>query len=447
MRVVGVGIALALLLLSRGAFAVAPKGTNGGNDFNHFVNTAFDFHIGSPRTWRCEGCDAKLLASAEDETQWKFSSPEGTTWIKIGFISGFPANSEAELKTEITQRHPGNTWYDFDRGAFIGYSSSDLLDDAPSATEYYLVDRQQVIRIEWMSDASDSNRVAELRRIRRSIDRVSTPPRIVGIYGTPDVAYSPGDQGCQYVQVDDLRNAFEDGSLASFEIEGAPAHYSFKKVRWVAEHAWFEVCFPITTAFDKHGLRILKLRLTTDYQDISCERAESTVAATGERGVDAPYELECRAGSLLTNVPAQIIKPQEVPINNPTPDKDGPVIEDVQFDPQSLTVRIQASDATGVGMAVFHRGANVTVFYPDDLKAGNAVSVKLMIRGGWNVFDKIIVYDVNGLPTMLRIKETENRFKVKTSSQDEMYELVSWSGETHTSNIPVMAYLHMGGAR
>src|SRR3954470_1886305 len=90
------------MLVSGTSLAGTVHGTGGGNEFNHFVNTAFDFHIGAPTTWQCSGCDAPVTVThGISDTTWKFASPEGTTWITIDFIANFPARNEVELKAEI----------------------------------------------------------------------------------------------------------------------------------------------------------------------------------------------------------------------------------------------------------------------------------------------------------------------------------------------------------
>lgn len=425
-------------LLLAGAFALARPagaGTGAGNEFSHHFNQAFDFHVASPKDWPCSGCDAEVAAKrlAEEENTWLLAAPEVSTWMKISFIADFPAESEAELKKEITARHEGVEWHAFERGSFVGFSTSPAGTDANAALEYYLVAKRQVIRLEWQKDGARPDRALQLDAVKDSVERVSEPPRINSIHTEKDAAYEVGETACHLVEVDDLRNAFNAGSLKTFEIDGVPAHWSFKRIEWLAEKGAFRVCHKVSAAFGPSDLNVKSVTIEDDDgRTVDCRRdsRKETLA------------LECfRWPQESSNQqPRQVLMPRVAAVKNPAPDQEGPKVRAVTFDPEAQTVSITADDQNGVYVGELLKGEERVVAYPDQLRAGRPISIATLVRAGWNTLDAIVLYDGNGIPTLLR-KQGGGKNGV------ERYELVPWHGAPQPTDIPVVSFLKTSGVR
>jgi len=432
-----------LLLWCGAAFG----GTGAGNEFFHFVNPAFDFHVASPKTWPCQGCgkpeQLTTRTTGEPATVWLLTAPEKTTWLKISFINDFPAATAADLLKEITSQHPGVAWTEFNRGAFVGYTSSVLGDGANAATEYYLVARRQVIRIEWQKDAAFPNRAVQLDQVKSSIDRASRPPRIKSIRTEKQTPYKVGDTACYQIEVDDLKNGFKSTSLAELKIEGVLDHWSYKSIDWVADQSWFRVCFRVTSAFGPAGLRIKSLMIQEDDGDraIACTAAAKT-----------PDVLSCASSPVdLSSPQVESIRPAVASVDNPMPDREGPQIRGLAFDATNQTLTIDAEDPSGVFLAEIRGGPNgadekTVIAYADQLASSGAVSLAALTDLGWNTITGIVIYDKNGLPTLLRIKKSRDG-RMNSATRSNTYEVVPWGGAPTPSDIPVISFLQTGRAK
>jgi hypothetical protein len=429
-----------------GVAPLAAAQSGAGPDFKHFVNGEFDFHIAGPKAWSCTGCreeaappDVAGKATSEQEEVWRFAAPEGTTWLEVTFISGFPADRQSQLLEKIQPRHPDvQHWFDIDRGAFdIGYTSNGSGEQGESAWEYYLVAKYQVVRLHWVKDPHLETRAVQLDAIKDSIDRASLPPRVRSIRSVPtEGAIRPGDRACIEVGVDDLRDGYTDAGLIELTVEGAPEHYSMKSVRYLAERGAYEVCFNVTTAFGPTGLRVVRLAIeTSEMHEINCSRP---TAGGGD------YRLECRGSSdWRTGRPPTVIVPEIAPVANDNPDQDGPAVQVVHYEPRLGVLEIVATDPAGVMLAELRRGDDSFVIYADQLERPMPIDPSRFLRRGWNTIDTIVFYDRNGLPTMLRQRPGD----IGTDDQGPRYERVPWIGEPEMTTIPVVSIFKTGGTR
>ena len=80
--------------------------------------------------------------------------------------------------------------------------------------------------------------------------------------------------------------------------------------------------------------------------------------------------------------------------------------------------------------------------YPDELRQGKEISLAPLSSVGWNTIDQIVMWDVNGFPTLLRARaaSTERRSRLRAEAQ-ETYEMVTWSGARQSTNLEVLSYL------
>ncbi len=447
-------------LLLAASLMMATKGEGGvgaGNEWKHFTNDAFDFHVAGPNDWACNGCGEtstplpKSRPALGDETAetWTMMAPGGTTWLKITFIADFPADCQegcdAKLLPVIEARHPNVIWQPFNRGdgAFMGYSSSAQGDDANQALEYYLVDKRQVIRLEWQKDAADEAGARQLDVVKKTIDRVSRSPEVKDIRTERSEPYQVGDTACYFVEVDDLRAAFTAASLTGLSLKGVPDHFSFKTIEWVGDKNWFKACFPLTTSFGADGLEVLSVDIEGDGdRQVHCYRDDP-----------AQPVLKCPAeGAFRTTGPdVRLLTPHVATVEHPVADSDGPVIHGLDLDREHLTLHIDATDQSAFGLAEIRQGDVTVVAFPDELAAGHATALASLVHSGWNLIEQIIVYDANGLPTMLRIPEPphaargKRRAKLKPGRDVEYYEMVPWRGAAYMSTIPVLNFLKAGG--
>jgi hypothetical protein len=420
-----VASAFAAVALSGGA-QVGLGGTGLGNEFEHYVNRAFDFHVAVPPDWACDGCSAgerEKRRSPAEET-WGIAAPEGTTWLRSSFLSDFPAASEAELKAVIESEHPDVEWHGFDRGGFVGFTSSPQGDAARGALEYYLIDKRQALRLEWSKDPALPSRAVELDYVKRSIDRASAPPAVTAVTSEREAGatYAVGEVACLLVEVDDLRAAFDAQSLGAIEIQGAPAHWSFKDVVWVPEKSWFRVCWKVSSAFGADGLLVRQL---------SIEDSDAGRSVACEADTDDPVLLSCRRYPSESAAPrVERVRQRVAKIDNAAPDVAGPDFGAVAADVATGTLILTATDASGIAAGeVYLNGTRIAV-YADDLARTGRVDVKAAIRGGWNTVSKIILYDANGLPTLLEAPKEGTTYTVRP-----------WKGAPRPSSIPVVSFL------
>lgn len=431
-----------LVLASLAAARIAQGGTGGGNEFEHYVNRAFDFHVAGPKDWTCVGCSPRdgdgaavlerTLGRGPDPREpvgtstleWRLAPVDATTWLNIQFVSGFPASNEDELKREIARLHPAIEWQPLDRGGFVGFTSSPLGSAANAATEYYLVDRKQVIRLDWQKDGAQPQRALQLELVMRSIDRASAPLDVQSIESeTPAKAVHPGEEACLRIEVDDLRGKFTAQSVTRLLFEGQPAHWSFKRIAWEADHNWFRVCLDVTNGFAANGLQVVALDIEdADSRSVRCAKTDTE-----------PYNVLCRRDAATRNSPGKTIVPHVAMVDNPDPDLEGPEIRAVQFDPVLGTLTLDVSDRSGVAMAEAvqdheAQGTISTIFYADQLAAHEARSLRSLTREGWNKVDSILAYDANGRATLLR-------------AAGEKYELVPWKGVPRATTIDVISFL------
>ena len=413
------------------ALAAVPGygGTGAGNEYKHIVNQDFDFHVAIPPQWSCAGCDDPELEQGSRETEqvWRLAAPENTTWLAAGFIAGFPAESMPELLSEIQRRHPDIDWIQIDRGDFIGYTSARQGGGANQALEYYLVDKHQVIRIEWQKDGAYPQRARQLDNIKGSIDRASSPLRVLQIRTERQVPYQVGEQACLFIEVDDLRAEFTDDSLKIVEVDGAPKHWSFKSIKWIGENNWFKVCYRVTTAFGAEGLTVNQLDIASGDQSLSCEKEAGRLECPDDQG--GYYA-----------VPTHI-----APVINPAPDREGPVFTDLTYNASTQTVSVSAHDPSGlaVGRIAF---IDSQPLYPDELSGQKPINVRNILRGGWNTIKQVIVYDGNGFGTILQVPEGADRNKRRGTVSTDYYELIKADGKRSMSTIPIVTFLQVRGA-
>lgn len=434
MRALSIVAALTLLVTA----GAVEAGTGAGNEFKHHRNAAFDFHVASPKDWPCTGgCDAAtpVPERGQDDEAWLIEAPERTTWLRITFLSDFPAENEAELLREIERRYPDDRWQRFGRGSFLGFTNSPQGDRANAATEYYLVAKRQVIRISWQKDGAMPQRALELNTVKQSIDRVSEPPRINFIRSERSGAgavYKPGDSACLLIEVDDLRSAWTDQSVRTLALKGVPEHWSFKSIDWVAASNWFKVCYRVNASMVGDALMPTELLIEDDDgRGLSCRPPEGGSNSDG---------LECRSHQDTYRAPPrQVLKPEVALVENPSPDREGPRVQALRFDAEKLTLAIDASDKSGVYLAEVQLNDGRQVIYTDELKAATPVSLAPLVYRGWNTLDQIVLYDVNGTPSLYRRKRTQR--------VDEFYEYVPWQGTPSPSDIPVVSFLHGGRVR
>ena len=123
----------------------------------------------------------------------------------------------------------------------------------------------------------------------------------------------------------------------------------------------------------------------------------------------------------------------------------------LELDRERMTLKIDATDASGFGVAEVKQDDQSVIVYPDQLANGIAVPLDNLVHQGWNTVDQIIVYDANGLPTMLRLKDDKLMRSKHSASKArldvETYEIVPWQGAPRTSNFPLLNFLKSGGAK
>lgn len=432
-------------LAALAACFVAGQGLGGvgaGNEWKHFVNDGFDFHVASPSTWQCQGCEPEARKLTEETAEsWRLSSPARTTWFGATFLSDFPAECEERcdlnLLAEIRRRHPNVEWRPFKRGgddSFIGFTSSPLGDDANEAMEYYLVDKRQALRLEWQKDEGDAPRARELDNVKRTIDRVSRSPEVISIRTERDGAYRVGETACLLIEVDDLRAAFNARSLTNLTLQGVPEHASFKTIEWVGAKNWFRACFVVTTGFGEKGLEVLNLDIEgEDDRSVHCYRKDP-----------AAPELYCPSGGYQReDRPGKTVMPAVGPVTGAVMDQAGPEIRGLLLDRERLTLTVDAVDPSGVGIGEIRQGDLSVVAFPDQLANGRPVSIAHLTHNGWNLVERLVIYDANGYPTLLRIPESP----ALRRGGPEYYEVVPWKGEPYLSNLPVLNFLKAGGPR
>lgn len=415
----------------------AGAGTGAGNEYEHVVNSAFDFHVAVPPDWLCAGCDSGEVRSQGSETEetWRLEAPERSTWLSAGFITGFPAESVAELKAKIEERHPGMNWSEIDRGGFLGFTSSAHGDNANSAMDYYLVGKHLVIRIEWQKEGSLPQRARQLDNVKSSINRVSTPPRILDIRSERTQPHQVGEEACLLVEVDDLKSAFEDSALSVLEIFGTPEHASFKTIRWIGASNWFRACFTVNSTFGADGLRVRKLVLRATDRDLVCEALEQDTS-----------KIECKQG-YSDEMPATVVPVHVAAIDNPTPDRAGPDILALDFDPQGLTLSIEAKDPSGLGVGRIETDHGIQMIFPDQVRNRLPISLGHIVGRGWNTVRSIVIFDANGMATMLRDPRRSTKRVQKASESDDTYEIANSNGTTVPSSLPVISFLHARASR
>lgn len=416
-------------------------GTGAGNEFKHFINQEFDFHVAMPEDWVCNNC-IQLQASgtiSESEILWNISAPEGSTWLKVRFISGFPATTEAELHNEISRRHQGVLWNSIQRsdGAFVGYSNSHLGDSANAALEYYLVRTNMVVSIEWQKNASFPERSLQLDLIKASIDRVSAPIRIKSIKTETGNVVRPGDIACWLIEVDDLRSSFSDDSIGSFEIKGTVRHFSFKSIQWVADKNWFRICQKVSFVSGEDGLTVDHISITDGFREVSCETSEYDAKISLNKNKTSDV-LSCH-GFVDSGQPPPPYLINQTVANVAVGNRNemGPVISDISFDAVNRKLTIDAHDENGLYMASIHTANRSIIVYPDQLLNQSEIDLSQMSSPGWNQVTRIIIYDREGLATILDAPQSIDTF---TKSR-VFYEVRDWSGQRTVSNIPVVAWL------
>lgn len=421
------------LLVAGGAGAV---GTNGGGGFSHFVKESFDFHVASPPEWSCNGCDAGFTSGgkrAATTSTWTIRPQDSNTSLKVDFISDYPAETEEELHAEL-DKLPGGPWLPFCRGssddtcadasAFVGFTNAPLRDNANEATEYYLVEKRMVIRIEWQKDANAPARALELDAVKASIDRASAPPRVRSIESEGAATVKPGDTACIRIVVDDLRRKFVASSIKALEFDGLPSHWSIKKISWLSDESTFKVCVGVTAAFTATGLQITSLGIE-DFSGrmLTCKRTST-----------APYEIGCGTSG-ASSEPRTSVVSKIAAVDNPAPDLEGPEIRGVTVDKDALTVSLDASDPAGIYAAELFfcrascNGQQSVIIYSDQFAHGGAFSIAGAVSDGWNLLDSLVIYDKVGNATFLR------------RSTGTTYELVPWKGAVRTTVIPIQNFL------
>jgi len=431
--------------------------TGGGNGFGHYVNQAFDFHVAGPKDWACDNCDAAAVqvrdpavtARGETSQVWYLHAPTGTTWLRITFTSDFPANSDQELLTAIQTLNPTTTWYSLDpsaRGGFIGYTSSSQGVHANAAREYYLVASKQVIMIDWQKDANDADSAAKMDLVIQSIDRASTPPQIKSIHTDkgPSESYNIGDSACLTIEVDDLRAAFEKAGLQTIDIEGALPHFSFKTITWLADQDAYRACFNVTTAFGPNGLRVTNLYIEDQdaSRSINCSPDGKDPGLLNCWGSSSAYIV----GQPIPNSQTVTIRPVVAAVNNATPDHAGPVVKQLHIDPTNLTLEIDAEDASGVQAAEVSFGQQILIAYPEQLSPPAPIDLSSVTTDGWNTITQMVIYDINGYPTLLRLPNNNAGFRTHQKfDTPAYYQILAWDGTVSMSTIPIVTFLKSGG--
>jgi hypothetical protein len=409
-------------------------GTIGGDGFKHFTNTTFDFHVAEPSSWECEGCKVQELRQSSEQTtlEWHLHPKSGSTHLDTTFISGFPAQTADELLAAIAaQTHTDpKDWFPFHRGdgegrELAGFSNKEAPDAANDAVEYYWVDRQLVIRLDWQKDTTDTQSALELDAVKSSIDRASAPPRVTGVRSEGAMVVKPGDKACILVGVDDLLGTFKDTEPSTVELFGMPEHWSFKTVAWSAADSAYRICVTVTSSFGANGLNLKSFSLDSDDGgSIWC----STPTSAGSQSL----QLRCSRG---IGSP-ETIEQQVARVDNPAIDEDGPQISSVSYDAASGSLRIEAADPSGVFGGEIFMGKNASgddlsvVIYPDQIQNGEGVPIDSLVVNGWNKVDRILLYDKVGNVSMLRVPKGGGL----------NYELVSYKGQVSASPIGIVNF-------
>lgn len=163
-----------------------------------------------------------------------------------------------------------------------------------------------------------------------------------------------------------------------------------------------------------------------------------------------PNQLQCRSFTESYVVPQSISA-----VANPNPDFQGPNIQSIDYDSENRSLAIHASDQSGLYIAQIFAGERSVIVYADSLNKGESVSLASAFSPGWNTIDRIVVFDVNGAPTLLRVKDSLlGPYKAKPKSkkraavkEQETYELVTSDGHTSDTSIPVISHLEIREAR
>ncbi len=431
-----------LLLTAVALVSVGSQGgTGAGNEFKHLINQEFDFHVGMPDDWVCNDCMQVEASGAgsESEILWNMGAPEGSTWLKARFISGFPATTEAELHDEISRRHQGTVWHSIQRadGAFIGYSNSPLGDAANAALEYYLVKSNMVVSIEWLKNPAFPERALQLDLIKASIDRVSAPIKIKGIKTETGGVVRPGDTVCWQIEVDDLRSGFSGDSIRSFDIKGAVKHFSFKSIQWIADKNWFRICQKVSSVSGEDGLTVDQVSITDGFREVSCRIPDYKAKITTDKNKTSDL-LSCSGFVDSGHAPPPYFISQRVAkVAVATRNEMGPIVSNISFDAVSKKLLIDAQDENGLYMASIHTAKGSILVYPDQLLNRSEVDLSQLSFPGWNHVVRIIIYDREGLATILDAPQSlDSSLKTRV-----FYEVRDWNGQRNLSNIPVVAWL------
>jgi hypothetical protein len=445
-----------LIPLAAAALASPPvhaRGTGGGNEFFTHVNPAFDFRVESPDDWTCDGCDAPVQhrgGAGESQQSWAMAplAQPDPTGIRVTFIDDFPAKTLADLEAALyAQDQNTKKWYPIgqdDRGGFVGFSSAPLGEDDSSATEYYLVAENRAIRIVWSKDSMGGHveSAQKLDHVKSSINRVSEPPRIRWIKTDRDGPVKIGDTACLLIGASDVRGKLDVPNLRAIDIEGTLPHWSFKKIAWEADPGQFRVCYAVSSTFGPNGLRVqhLSLEIPEDGRGIDCD---------AETAAD-PTLLTCTSLILYDGKNVQSTLKQTVaPVANPSADFSGPEVRAVTVDAARLTLTIDAVAKSGLASAEIFSAdpdGKSCVIYGDELGAGSKASIASMVHEGWNTIDHLVIYDANGVPTLLRRPQASAKHRRTRGDGDSVtYEAVSWAGDVTKTTVPVQTFLKHGG--
>ncbi len=395
-----------LILMMAGAPAGA--GTSVGN-FNFKTQIEFDFRFGFPKDWQWE----RQTPSANEVDRWSVSNfakagSEKSSTAYFTFLSPFPASTDLELRREITRLHPSLVWKEISNPDFsIGYVSNQVFigSGRTRSFEYYFSDEKKVVRIEVIRDQT-VNGASEIDTILTTIRRPSGMPKILSIKSEANRKYKVGSQACYLIEVDLLKNNFDDETLNRIDVKGAHAHWSFKTVTWIKKETSFRVCVPVTERFAKDGLVITSLSL-------SPSGAPSLTCNDSSR--EAKQRLTC-----LGN-PKYDINYAAPEVDNPAPIRRAPEIKSMSLGKRKTSVRLIIDspielasgelilDSTAEGA---RRGS--VVLYEDELRGRDfeiAVDPKRLNSGFTRVLE-VVLTDKVGNATMLKAKPSETHYSL-----------------------------------
>jgi hypothetical protein len=394
----------------------AGAGTSVGN-FNFVTQYSFDFRLGYPNPWTWK----KVSSTDPNEVEnWYISNngsvtdPNRVSSAAVAFMDNFPAKNSQELLREIQKRHPQLQWKPNTNPDFsVSFVSNQVFitPDKTQSFEYYFSELNKVVRIESIRD-SFKNGAAELDTILSTIRRPSGYPQILSITSLQpnQTQVNVGDNFCYKMELDLRRNDFTKENLTSFDIKGAPDHWSFKSIQWNQAESSMVVCMKVTQRFGSDGLSIRSLVISGSGGAYTyCHLMTSS-------------QLECQRGSQVEKVNYTVPT-----VNNKNPDTQGPKISSVQVGTKPNSIKFDASDVSGLSIGSITLDSShmppdkdSLVIYDDQMKQSPfEIEIKSSrLFPGYTRVINVILHDSVGNSSQLKAEEGQMNYMLYSSGSN-----------------------------